>query len=233
MNELQKYRESLMYLAGIVIVAIFLFQKLTPEIQRTIDLYKQIGTQQEVADATARQLSIAKEKVERKKKMRLLDDMTKKVYSPAEGVSLDADATFSVLLDDIIEIARKNHIKTHSIQSTINPPEDVFVKGDKEHFSANQLDLKIVSDYSDFEGFIKDLYAYNYLINFNNIEIYPYQKNKRILLINLTLTLYSTVAAPDEGKNEGEGGENGENNGGEGGDPNNQNNGETPPPPTP
>lgn len=232
MNELQKYRESLMYLAGIIIVAIFLFQKLTPEIQRTIDLYKQIGTQQEVADATARQLSVAKEKVERKKKMRLLDDMTKKVYSPAEGVSLDADATFSVLLDDIIEIARKNHIKTHSIQSTINPPEDVFVKGDKEHFSANQLDLKIVSDYSDFEGFIKDLYAYNYLINFNNIEIYPYQKNKRILLINLTLTLYSTVAAPDEGKKEGEGGENGENNG-EGGDPNNQNNGETPPPPTP
>lgn len=39
--------------------------------------------------------------------MRLLDDMTKKVYSPAEGVSLDADSAFSVLLDDIIEISRK------------------------------------------------------------------------------------------------------------------------------
>lgn len=229
MNELQKYRESLMYLAGIIIVAVFLFQKIQPEFVRTIDLYKQIGTQKEVAGSISRQLSIAKEKVERKKKMRLLDDMTKKIYSPAEGVSLDADATFSVLLDDIIEIARKNHIKTHSIQSTLNPAEDVFVKGDKEHFSANQLDLKIVSDYSDFEGFIKDLYAYNYLVNIKNIEIYPYQKNKRILLINLTLTLYSTVAAPDEGKKEGENGENGENNG-EGGE---QNNGDNPPPPTP
>ena len=31
--------------------------------------------------------------------------------------------------------------------------KDVFVKGDKEHFSAYQLDMKIVSDYSDFEGF--------------------------------------------------------------------------------
>ncbi len=214
MNELQKYKESLMYLAGIIVVAIFLFQKIQPEFTRTIDLYKQVGQQRDVAAGISKQLSVAKEKVERKKKMRLLDDMTKKVYSPAEGVSLDADSAFSVLLDDIIEISRKNHIKTHSIQSTLNPSEDVFVKGDKEHFSAYQLDMKIVSDYSDFEGFIRDLYAYNYLININNIEIYPYQKNKRILLINLTLTLYSTIAAPDanggenNGENNGEGGEN-------------------------
>lgn len=229
MNELQKYKESLMYLAGIIVVAVFLFQKIQPEFTRTIDLYKQIGQQKDVAAGISKQLSVAKEKVERKKKMRLLDDMTKKVYSPAEGVSLDADSAFSVLLDDIIEISRKNHIKTHSIQSTLNPSEDVFVKGDKEHFSAYQLDMKIVSDYSDFEGFIRDLYAYNYLININNIEIYPYQKNKRILLINLTLTLYSTIAAPDAngGENNGENnGEGGENNG-------DQQQGENPPPPTP
>ncbi len=229
MNELQKYKESLMYLAGIIVVAVFLFQKIQPEFTRTIDLYKQVGQQKEVAAGISKQLSVAKEKVERKKKMRLLDDMTKKVYSPAEGVSLDADSAFSVLLDDIIEISRKNHIKTHSIQSTLNPSEDVFVKGDKEHFSAYQLDMKIVSDYSDFEGFIRDLYAYNYLININNIEIYPYQKNKRILLINLTLTLYSTIAAPDAngGENNGENnGEGGENNG-------DQQQGENPPPPTP
>ena len=226
MNELQKYKESLMYLAGIIVVAVFLFQKIQPEFTRTIDLYKQVGQQKDVAAGISKQLSVAKEKVERKKKMRLLDDMTKKVYSPAEGVSLDADSAFSVLLDDIIEISRKNHIKTHSIQSTLNPSEDVFVKGDKEHFSAYQLDMKIVSDYSDFEGFIRDLYAYNYLININNTEIYPYQKNKRILLINLTLTLYSTIAAPDAngGENNGENnGEGGENNG-------DQQQGENPPP---
>lgn len=228
MNELQKYKESLMYLAGIIVVAVFLFQKIQPEFTRTIDLYKQVGQQKDVAAGISKQLSVAKEKVERKKKMRLLDDMTKKVYSPAEGVSLDADSAFSVLLDDIIEISRKNHIKTHSIQSTLNPSEDVFVKGDKEHFSAYQLDMKIVSDYSDFEGFIRDLYAYNYLININNIEIYPYQKNKRILLINLTLTLYSTIAAQDAN-----GGENNGENNGEGGENNGDQQGENPPPPTP
>lgn len=228
MNELQKYKESLMYLAGIIVVAVFLFQKIQPEFTRTIDLYKQVGQQKDVAAGISKQLSVAKEKVERKKKMRLLDDMTKKVYSPAEGVSLDADSAFSVLLDDTIEISRKNHIKTHSIQSTLNPSEDVFVKGDKEHFSAYQLDMKIVSDYSDFEGFIRDLYAYNYLININNIEIYPYQKNKRILLINLTLTLYSTIAAPDAN-----GGENNGENNGEGGENNGDQQGENPPPPTP
>ena len=38
MNELQKYKESLMYLAGIIVVAVFLFQKIQPEFTRTIDL---------------------------------------------------------------------------------------------------------------------------------------------------------------------------------------------------
>ena len=51
--------------------------------------------------------------------------------------------------------------------------------------------MKIVTNYSDFENFIQDLYKYNYLTNINSIEIFPYVKNKRVLLINFTLTLYA------------------------------------------
>ena len=80
MNELQKYKESLMYLAGIIVVAVFLFQKIQPEFTRTIDLYKQVGQQKDVAAGIYKQLSVEKEKVERKKKMSLIDDMTKKIY---------------------------------------------------------------------------------------------------------------------------------------------------------
>ena len=40
MNELKKYKEALMYLAGIIFVAVFLFQKIQPEVQNTINLYR-------------------------------------------------------------------------------------------------------------------------------------------------------------------------------------------------
>lgn len=192
MQNLQKYKECLMYLGLVILVAVFLFKQIQPKFISTINLYNQVKTQTEVSNSINKQLSIAKEKVERKKKLRMLDTMTKKIYEPNENANAtDSESTFAVLLDDVIEIARKNHIKTHSIESTIDPEEDVFIKGDKAHYSACKLDMKIISDYTDFEGFISDLYKYNYLINLNSIEIYPYEKNKRILLINLSITLYT------------------------------------------
>lgn len=223
MKELEKYKELIMYLALIIVVAVFLFKQIQPKFLSTIDLFNQVKSQTEVSDSINRQLTIAKEKAERKKKLRMLDEMTKKIYEP-NGAATDSESTFALLLDDIIEISRKNHIKTHSIKQIIDPEEDVFIKGDKAHYSACKWEMKIISDYTDFKGFISDLYKYPYLINLNDIEIYPYEKNKRILLINLSLTLYASKSteetAMEENKENQENGENGEN-------------GDAPPPPTP
>lgn len=225
MKELEKYKELIMYLALIIVVAVFLFKQIQPKFLSTIDLFKQVKSQAEVSDSISRQLTIAKEKAERKKKLRMLDEMTKKIYVP-NGAATDSESTFALLLDDIIEISRKNHIKTHSIKQIVDPEEDVFIKGDKAHYSACKLEMKIISDYTDFKGFISDLYKYPYLVNLNDIEIYPYEKNKRILLINLSLTLYASKSseetAMEENKENQENGENREN--GENGDA---------PPPTP
>ena len=130
MKELEKYKEAIMYLALIIIVAVALFKQIQPKFLSTIDLFGQVKTQSEVSESISRQLSIAKEKADRKKKLRMLDDMTKKIYVP-NGAATDSESTFALLLDDIIEISRKNHIKTHSIRQVVDPEEDVFIKGDK------------------------------------------------------------------------------------------------------
>lgn len=229
MKELEQYKEVIMYVALIVLVAVALFKQIQPKFLSTIELFNQVKTQTEVSDSISKQLSIAKEKADRKKKLRMLDDMTKKIYQP-NGAATDSESTFALLLDDIIEISRKNHIKTHSIRQVIDPEEDVFIKGDKAHYSACKLEMKIISDYTDFKEYISDLYKYPYLVNINDIEIYPYEKNKRILLVNFSLTLYAEKSSEEtaqEENNAKEGGENnqqnGDNNGGE----------EAPPPPTP
>jgi Tfp pilus assembly protein PilO len=226
-KDLEKYKDIIMYLALILVIAIALFKQIQPKFVSTINLFGQVKTQTEMAESISQQLNIAKDKAERKKKLRMLDDMTKKIYQP-EGGATDSESNFAFLLDDIIEIARKNHIKTHSIRSTLDPENDVFIKGDKEHYSANRLDMKIISDYTDFQGFLSDLYKYPYLVNFNSIEIYPYSKNKKILLVNLSITIYAMKSA-DEAKSEENKPENGENNNENNG--NNEGGGENPPPP--
>ena len=128
MNELQKYRESLMYLAGIIIVAVFLFQKIQPEFVRTIDLYKQIGTQKEVAGSISRQLSIAKEKVERKKidefyaKVKRSERLDNQIEAEIEavkdiGFTLNPKAKIKELTPKIQHIAEYAHTASTRIKA--------------------------------------------------------------------------------------------------------------------
>lgn len=225
MKEFERYKEVLIYLAIVIGIAVLSFKQIQPKVLSTINIFNDVKTQTEAAQSISQQLSTAKEKAERKKKLRMLDDMTKKIYQP-NGTATDSESTFATILDDIIEITRKNHIKTHSIQSTLDPEDDVFIKGDKAHYSANRLDMKIISDYTDFKSFLEDLYKYPYLVNMNSIEIYPYTKNKRILLINLSITLYASKSEEEtanienaEKQENQENQEGGENNGAEGEQP--------------
>ena len=87
-----------------------LFKQIQPKFISTINLYNQVKTQTEVSKSINKQLSIAKEKVERKKKLRMLDTMTKKIYEPS-GNATDSESTFAVLLDDVIEMARRITLK--------------------------------------------------------------------------------------------------------------------------
>ena len=198
MKNLVKFKDCFLYLAFIILIFVALFKQIQPRFISLIDLFNQIKTQNEVKASMDQQLMTAAAKVAQKKKLRMGNDMAKKIYTPLEG-GTDTDSAFAVLLDDIIEIARKNHIKTHSIQSSDNPPEDIFIQKGEGKYNAQKLTLKVVSDYTDFESFLRDIFSYNYVININELEIYPYEKNKRILLINLVMTLYSAKGNTNPG----------------------------------
>lgn len=204
MRNITKFKDCFLYLTFIILIAVALFKQIQPRFITVINLFSQIKTQNEVKASMDQQLLTAAAKVAQKKKLRMGNDMVKKMYTPLEG-GVDTESAFSVLLDDIIEIARKNHIKTHSIQSSDNPPDDIFVQKGEGKYNAQRLSLKVISDYTDFEGFLRDLFSYNYVVNINEIEIYPYEKNKKILLITLVMTLYSAKSNnPEEKHAEGE-----------------------------
>ena len=117
--------------------------------------------------------------------------LVKKVYKP-ETEGLDAESSFTVIFDDIIEMAKYNGIKIYSIEYIYNPPEDEFVKGAADKFNVCEVNLDIISDYVDLESFLKELYKYPYLVNINKFTAIPYTKNKKILLTKLQLKLYSS-----------------------------------------
>ena len=74
---------------------------------------------------------------------------------------------------------------------TYNPKSDKFVQGAPEKFNVASLDLDMIGTYKNFENFLKDLYKHEHFLEITSIDIEPYEKDKKVLLIKFVMKLYA------------------------------------------
>ena len=123
----------------------------------------------------------------------------KKIYSPIES-DLGNDTLFFTLYNDVIEMIHSNSVKIKTINYTYNPAEDEFVKFGKDAYFVCDVNMELVSNYTNLGKLIQDIYQYPYYIKINQVEVRPYAKDKKILLTNLSMRLYSRTE-PEENLN--------------------------------
>lgn len=184
---MKKYREAILYGIFIILGVIYAITRVQPEIVHIFNIEKDINEKTIQCADLEKKLEILK-KTEMEKMT--LSNQAKNIYKP-DIPGLDAESSFAVLLDDIIEMARYNGIKLYSIEYIYNPQEDGFVKGASDKYNVCQLNMQIITDYEDLESFLKELYKYPYLLNVSKLELTPYPKNKKILMSVLQIKLYS------------------------------------------
>jgi Tfp pilus assembly protein PilO len=86
---------------------------------------------------------------------------------------------------------RENKIKARSFKYDYDPEDDNFVShvGDKYHVC--RISAELIGTYTQFESFLREIFKHEHFLDISSIEIVPYQKNKRILLINMQIKLYA------------------------------------------
>ncbi len=120
----------------------------------------------------------------------------KKVYAPDESQQGN-DTLFFTLYSDLIEMVNSNSIKIDSIEYKYITSGDKFVEqGDM--FFVCDVNLKLVSNYINLGQLIQDIYQYNYYMKINSIDIYPYQKDKKVLLTSMSVRLYAHTQTEEE-----------------------------------
>lgn len=184
---MKKYKEAILYAVLILLGFIYVISKAKPEIGKIFNIEKDINAKSTQVVDLQRQVETFK-KTEMEKVS--LSEQVKNIYKP-ETSGTEAESSFTTIFDDIIDMAKYNGIKIYSIGYVYNPAEDEFVKGAADKYNVCQVGMQIVTDYQDLESFLKELYKYPYLLNIDKIELAPYPKNKKILITNLQLKLYS------------------------------------------
>ena len=184
----KKFQIAIAILVLTVIVFAFLVSKIVPVVQNILNIQEQYKTQTESLADSERKLAGLKADAEKKKEEEA--NVLKAFFKPIE-MSLDTEAVMSDEFGEILQLLRDNKIKTRSVKYEYDPQDDNFVKNVGDRYGACRLNIEMVANYSNLENFLRELYKHEHFLDISKIEIVPYDKNKRILLINLQIKLYA------------------------------------------
>lgn len=207
---IKKFKLAVAILAITLVVFILLIVKVVPVFQSIMEIQNQTTTQSGSLSDTERKLATLQEAAKKK----AADDalVLKAFFKPIE-TGLGTEAVISDEFGEILELVRENQIKTRSVKYDYDPQDDNFVKNVGNKYSVCRLNIEMVASYANLENFLRDLYKHEHFLDISSIEIAPYSKNKRILLINLQIKLYAqkdpstvTEAAPTPTQPEGSAG---------------------------
>lgn len=121
----------------------------------------------------------------------------KKIYAPLES-DLGNDTLFFNLYSDLIEMVHSNSVKIKSISHTPNPDSDAFVNFGKDAYFVTDIDMELVSNYTNLGKLLQEIYQYRYYIKINHLEVTPFHKDKKILLSKLSLRMYAKTEPEEE-----------------------------------
>ncbi len=193
MDKYKKYYGIIMFVAGIIISVIVFVMIVTPKYNSWTALKIELSNvDQNLSAKKAAQLNIQK-KLKRLKESVITSQ--KKIYTPIED-KLGNDTLFFTLYNDVVEMVHSNTIKIKSIDYQYNPEGDLFVEQGAAYFVCD-VNMEVVSNYTNLGKLIQDIYQYPYYIKINQIEVYPYPKDKRILLSKISLRLYAHTSPED------------------------------------
>ena len=195
MEKYKKYYGVIIFCVALVALIALVVYIISPKVTELNSKKNEETQKQEQVNELQGKLDIVKAKT--KKIKNSITSSQKKIYSPIEN-DLGNETLFFTLYNDVIEMIHANSVKIKSIDYTYNPEADAFVKFGKDVYFVCDVNMELVSNYVNLGKLIQDLYQYPYYIKINELEVKPYEKDKKILISNLSLRLYAHTEPDSE-----------------------------------
>jgi hypothetical protein len=166
---------------------------IAPKIIENVQGYRAVTAENVTKEATLQQKTSEIETLKKKAesdKEKENSSTDKPFYKPVmEG--LDTEAVIAGEFAEILRLVRANQIKVRSIKYDYDPSDDAFVQGAGDKYNVARLNMEMISNYTNYDNFLKEMYKHDHFLDIQSAEIVPYKKNKKILLINFRVKLYA------------------------------------------
>lgn len=115
----------------------------------------------------------------------------KPFFKLESGSQNDSISAFGGMFEDFIDYIKIEGLMLRSIEYNINPQTDPIYKSFSSQYNVCEVKLFLVGTYSQLNTLLKDIDNYPYFVSVSQLSVAPYQANKRYLLINISIMLYS------------------------------------------
>lgn len=174
-------------LVGVIGLLYILGMQVWPIYQEIQSLKASVETQSGVLAQKQQELDDLNAQIKKQKEAEVLE---KEIFVPTDK-GLPPEDMVAGEFAEILELIRANTIKTRSISFEYNPKRDTFVQGAPTQFNVAALEMNMVATYKNFENFLKDLYKHDHFLEITSVEVEPYEKDKKVLLIKFNMKLFA------------------------------------------
>ena len=185
---LKKFKSSILILAGALLIFCIVISRVVPIVTGIFKIWDEHAEAAASLEDKERTLESLKEKTA--KANAESKDIPKEFFKPIEK-GLDTETVIADEFAEILTLIRGNGIRTRSIKYEYDPKDDNFVKNVADKYNVAKLNVEMIGTYKDFEGFLKELYKHEHFLDISSVEIVPYQKDRKILIIKFQLKLYA------------------------------------------
>lgn len=185
---LKKFQLAIIIIVVTVVAVIAMIVKTVPEVQKIIQIQEDQKTQSSaLADAERKLADLKAEAL----KQEAEDANVAKLFFKPITEGLDSEAAISDEFTEILQIMRDNRIKVRSVNYEYDPKDDNFVKFIPFKYHVCRISAEMIANYSSLANFLREVYKHEHFLDLERIEIVPYNKNKKILLVNVVIKLYA------------------------------------------
>lgn len=185
---IKKFKTALIIIGLSLLVFLVLFSKIIPQLKKIITIQSEFRTKTASLEDNERKIETLKEDAE--KRAAESKSTVKAIFKPVSS-AIDTESAISDEFAEILQVMRDNKIKARSIVYDYDPQDDNFVKNAATQYHVCRISAEMIGTYAEFENFLRNLYKHEHFLDISKIEVVPYQKNKRILLISFQIKLYA------------------------------------------
>ncbi len=188
MDKYSRYYGALTFVAIVAVALYIAYQMVVPAVTSVFEINSQVERKEKDYNTKLEQKKNVERRLAQMKSS--IVSSQKKIYSPVDS-DLGNDTLFFTLYNDVIEMVHANSIKIKSMEYTYNPEDDKFVQFGKDVYFVCEINMELVSNYTNLGKFIQNIIQYPYYIKISNVQVLPYEKDKKILISNISLRLYA------------------------------------------